>query len=116
MFNGYYLLSALEAWSYYAFDSEFWKDYHYDSLMTRTYDKLEEQLRVPREVLTMLALLITGLVVGLLGDEGGEEIVFLIALAYPIYATIKCCMARCVGLESKKGGGRQEIGKRGKNE
>merc|ERR1719419_1866781 len=29
--DGYYVMSAIEAWSYFTFDSEYCKDFHYDS-------------------------------------------------------------------------------------
>ena len=87
--------SQIQAWSYFAFDSAFWKDLHYDSLLSSSYDKMERSLLVPREVLTGFFLLITALVVALLGDEaGGEETVFVLAPMYPIYATIRCYTAR----------------------
>jgi len=94
MWNGTYVLSAIEAWSYYVFDSDFWKDFHYDSCFSTSHDAIERSLRVPREVLTALTLIIIAVVVGILGDEaggggGGEEIVFLLGLAYPLYATIR---------------------------
>ena len=67
--------------------------------MSSSYDRVERTLLVPREVMTSLFLLITAFVVALLGDAaGGEEIVFILALLYPIYGTIRCCTARFVSV------------------
>ena len=91
VFDAFYVLSALEAWSYFFFDADFWKDFHYDGPVAPALDRAERTLHVPREVITLTYLILASIVIALLGDRaGGAEVVFILGLSYPIYATLSC--------------------------
>ena len=60
---------------------------------------MERSFLVPREMITALGLILTAFVIAMLGDRaGGEELVFIFGLAYPVYATLKSFNARLVTL------------------
>jgi hypothetical protein len=64
------------------------KDLHYDGVVAPIYERLEKQLRIPREVLTMTAVIGAAIVIAVLGDNGGQHVALLIGLVYPIIGTM----------------------------